>query len=281
MSSILYRGVSYVCFFLAAISCFAGGGWTQGKSKGYLKLGQSALIAPNQFTPLGEIKSIPTISIYTTSAYLEYGITDRLDVIAYVPLFVRVTQNTQKTVSGIVQVEGSDKNTFLADTDLSLKYGLAKYGRFKVAVTGTLGLPLGDETEFLQTGDGEFNQMLSFDVGTSFNSFYANAMVGFNNRTNGFSDEFRAGFEVGYTQNKLTGLLRILNVTSLKNGDESTGDNSESGVFGNNVEFLSVTPEIIYSVKESFGVALSFGGAVSAKRILAGPNIAGGLFWKL
>ena len=43
----------------------------------------------------------------------------------------------------------------------------------------------------LQTGDGEFNQLIQLDAGTGFpiggTNGYANVYVGFNNRTNGFS----------------------------------------------------------------------------------------------
>ena len=66
------------------------------------------------------------------------------------------------------------------------------------------GLPTGKdsggETGILQTGDGEFNQMLRLDLSSGFSangwfSFYA----GYNNRTQGFSDDYRFGGEVGWT----------------------------------------------------------------------------------
>ena len=264
-------------------STFAGGGWTQPRGGGFFKLGQNIIIAGRYFQPDGSIADIRTISLYTTSLYGEYGLTDRLTVVAYVPFFVRSTLNAVEYTSGIPTVPGDFVNSF-GDTNLGVKYGLVTGGPVVVSVGLTLGLPLGattgGETGILQTGDGEFNQLLTVEASRAFGSWYATALLGFNNRTNDFSDEFRYGAELGYTfGGKLTAQLRVYGVTSLMNGEARGG--AGNSIFANDTEFLSVTPEVAYNITDKVGISASVGGAVFGKKILASPNYGVGVYLKL
>ena len=134
----------------------AGGGWTQPLKSGYFKLGQNFIIATQFYQPDGEIVDITTVSLYTTSAYLEYGFTDRLSGTLYDHYFVRSTLNEVEYTSGRPSDPGDVVNS-IGDTDIGLKYGLLQNGPVVLAVGLTLGLPLGEteggETGLLQTGD--------------------------------------------------------------------------------------------------------------------------------
>lgn len=283
LASIIIVGIS-------ASFTYAGGGWPQPKGKGYFKLGQSVIIS-NQFYDLtGEIIDITTISLFTTSLYGEYGLTDRLTGVLYVPFFVRSTLNeVERRQSG--SIEPGDAINSFGDTDIGLKYALTQNKRIALSASLTFGLPFGrvaegftdnGDSRILQTGDGEFNQMIFIDASHSFYPapFYASVGAGFNNRTEGFSDEFRYSAELGYSGIKNLNLsLKLYGVTSLQNGDEGGG--AGSGVFGNNVEFLSFGPEISYSLTENFGLVGSAAFASFGKNILASPNFGAGVFYKL
>ena len=78
-------------FFLFANSVFSQ--WTKGKGKGYYKVSGWYLEADEHFTSSGDTSPNLTRSQFNVSFYGEYGITDKLDVIAYVPFFSRVTKN--------------------------------------------------------------------------------------------------------------------------------------------------------------------------------------------
>ena len=127
--------------------------------------------------------------------------------------------------------------------------------------------------------DGEFNQLLTVEASRSFGPLYASALLGVNNRTNNFSEEFRYGLEVGYTfGRKLLAQLRLYGVESFKNGTgEGGGGNS---IFANDTEFLSVTPEIAYALTDRLGVTASAGLAVRGEKILASPNYGVGVYLK-
>ena len=269
----------------------AGGGWPQKKGNGFLKLSQSFIISNSFFDGNADIIDNTTISVYTTALYGEFGITDRLTAVAYVPFFVRTTLNeTQGIQTGRIIEPGDELSTF-GDTDLTLKYALTVDKKYAVSVSLTAGLPLGEENpgedsegngRILQTVDGEFNQMISFDVSRSFYPapVYVSANAGFNNRTQGFSDEFRYGFEIGYTGfEKFTLALKFNGIESFQNGDVS-GNNIGNSIFSNNTEYLAVTPEVSYDISDNFGVSASAAFAPYGRRILAAPNFGGGVYLK-
>jgi len=265
------------------VTANAGGGWPQPKKKGYLKLNQWIVIADQYYSPGGDIIPIRTTGVFTTSLYAEYGITDRLTGILYFPFFSRSTLNKQEQPDGTLIDEGDELNS-IGDTDLTLKYGLITDKPIVVSASLTLGLPFGNEsggrTELLQTGDGEFNQMLTLEASKSFYpiELYTSILAGFNNRTNGFSDELRYGAEIGYTLGKFTGILRLYGIKPLDNGDSEA--EQTNGVFSNNVEYLSYSPELIYNFSEKAGISLSMGKVFYGKRILANPSYSAGVFLK-
>lgn len=268
----------------------AGGGWPQQKGKGYFKLGQNFIIADNFYNLQGEVIGITTISLYTTSFYGEYGITDRLTGMLYMPFFVRSTLNeVERRQSG--NIEPGDAVNSFGDTDIAFKYGLTPGKSIAVSATVLFGLPLGKTAEgttdageprILQTGDGEFNQMLMIDASHSFypTPLYASIGIGYNNRTKGFSDEVRATGEIGYQPSSHWNLaLKLFITQSTNNGDPDGG--AGSGVFGNNVEYVSFGPEVSYIFKENFGLVASAAFASSGQNLLAAPNFGVGAFLKL
>ncbi|MEL6557904.1 MAG: hypothetical protein AAFQ94_06955 [Bacteroidota bacterium] len=282
-NQIIAVGIALMLVLLQSNQVMAGGGWPQKKGSGFFKLGQYFLRSSQYFNPEGNLISVqPRISVYNTSFYGEYGITDRLTGIVYFPFFSRSTLNNLERRNGEF-VPGDEVNS-VGDTDISLKYGLIVDKPIVVSARLTLGLPLGNPsggtTGTLQTGDGEFNQMLTIEASHSFYPvpLYATLSAGFNNRTNNFSDEVRFGAEAGYTIGKFTAVARVNMVESLMNGDGST--NSNQGVFGNNIEYLSFSSELIYSITENAGVSVSVATAFSGRQVLASPALDIGAFIK-
>ena len=262
---------------------FAGGGWPQPKKHGYFKLSQNFIQSPYYFNPDGDIIDITTIGLYTFSLYGEYGITDRLTGILYFPFFVRNTLNeVQYNQSG--KTEPGDSFNSVGDTDLSFKYGIVVNKPIVVSATLLFGLPIGKtsggETQILQSGDGEFNQMIKIDVSSSFypKPIYVSAYAGFNNRTRGFSDEVRFGAEIGFTFKKFIPILKLNTVHSLFNGNAEVVQN---GIFSNNTEYVSPMLELNYQATEKLGISSSGGFALSGRNILASPNWSLGLYLKL
>ncbi len=275
----------FVLFFLSiALGSLAGGGWPQPKGRGYFKLSQSYLLSPKYFDGNGNIIDLtPSFGYFATSFYGEYGFTDRLTGIIYMPFFARAVKNELRFNQSGINDAGASLNSF-GDTDIAIKYGLIVNKPIVVSATVLFGLPLGDNgasnANVLQTGDGEFNQMLRIDASRSFypKKFYVSAYAGFNNRTKGFSDEVRFGAEIGLTLKKFIPILKVSTVHSLFNGDAAANQN---GIFSNNTEFISPALELNYQITEKVGVSASMATALAARNILASPNFGVGVYLKL
>ena len=177
--------------------------WPQPRGHGYYKIGFRMLRATHFYEPNGNRIRIPTVGDYTVSFYGEYGLTDRITLVAYVPFYERITLNRQVgRNSGFVFSEGDVVNG-IADPIISARIGLAQFGGTVVSASLRLGLPLGnaDQPNGLLTGDGELNQTVALEAGHSFYPapVYAKASFGFNQRMKGFSDEIVYAVEAGYT----------------------------------------------------------------------------------
>lgn len=266
--------------------------WSKGKGNGYYKLSAWYLKSDQHFTDTGAIDPNATRTQFNTNIYAEYGISNKFDVIAYIPFFARTAQNNQisGTNNNTIQ-KGEGFNSF-GDIDLGVRYGLYKKGKWAADAKLLLGIPTGDNKGgsdgSFQTGDGEFNQYISTSLGYSssisiFNTLvpmYLKTHIGFNNRTKGFSDEFRGGFEAGFNlfDNKLWFISRLNILKSFKNGALNAQSNTQGSIFANNVEYTSYGFEAAYYITKKLGVSASFDSAFSGRIIAANPSISGGIF---
>ena len=285
--SIIY--IAAILFF--STSVFAGGPWPQSKGVGYFKLSEWWTSFDQHFTDEGLIDPNSTTGIYNTAFYGEYGVTNRITLIANANLFSRNVINNQVSgTNGSIIVPGESYNG-LGDIDLGIKYGLTAPGsKYPVAITATFGLPTGATNEGelgnLATGDGEFNQMIQLDAGTGFKlgglNAYASAYGGFNHRTNGFSEEIRFGAElgVGLLNSKLWLATKLNVVESLQNGDTAETTTSTS-IFANNTEYSSFAFEANYYVTKRVGVSANVAGAFTGAIIAAAPSFSLGVFYDM
>jgi hypothetical protein len=277
---------------LAGVSAQAGGPWTQPQGSGYFKLSEFWIVYDRHFTERGGTDPNVTTGIFQTVLYGEYGVAPRWTALLNAPLLARnYTNNVISATTGEVLIPGDAINS-LGDVDLGIKYGLNKPGStWPMALSLTLGLPTGNpaagEAGNLQTGDGEFNQILQFDIGRGFRlgknvNGYTSAYAAFNHRTEGFSEEVRLGLEggVGLLDSDLWLILRLANWESLRNGTASEAITSTS-IFANDQAFTSYTLEAAWYVYKGWGVSAAVGGAFRARIVAAAPSYQVGVFWDL
>jgi protein XagA len=254
--------------------------WTKSKGTGFYKLDFTSIRASDVFDTKGDVVPFRTLGNYTTSFYGEYGITNKITAIAYVPFFVRnVVNETKGAQTGNIIEPGITNNNF-GDMDLGLRFALP-IKAFAMSANLILGLPTGDakQKEALFTGDGEFNQMLKLAAGTGGKRWWSQGAMGFNNRTKGFSDEFRYDFEIGYKlfNDRFLAILKINGIESFNNG---TAKAANTGLFSNNVEYMGVGPEFLYyaNAKKTMGVSARVAGAFKGQNVLAAPSMSVGVF---
>lgn len=262
-----------------------GGAWTQVRGHGFYKLSEQVVRANRFYELSGNSIAIPTLADYTTGFYGEYGLTDRLTVIGYLPFLKRITLNRQiERGTGFVFFPGDDK-TGIADTDIGIRVGLLQGDLTAVSVQVILGLPIGDHRQIngLFTGDGEFNQLLTLQVGRSLYPapLYVTGEIGINHRLKGYSEELRYAVELGYTiRKKLTIAAHLRGVESFNNGDRTiTG--GTGGLYGNNQRYLSYGPEISYMASRRIGFTAGVDGVAHGKNVLAAPSYTLGIIAKM
>jgi protein XagA len=276
--------IKLTIFFFLLICCtpsvLTAQAWTKSKGHGFYKLDFMSIKATEVFDPHGEIIPLRTLGNYTTSLYGEYGITNKITVVGYIPFYVRnVVNKTQGRQTGTVIEQGIVNNNF-GDIDLGFRFALPIKN---VAVSANLlfGLPTGDakQTDGLFTGDGEFNQMLKLGIGAGKKRWWTQAAAGYNNRTKGFSDEFRYDFELGckFFNDRFLTIFKINGIESLNNG---TANDAITGLFSNNVEYAGIGPEFLYyaNSKKTVGISARIAGTLKGQNVLAAPSMSIGIF---
>ncbi|MDE3000332.1 MAG: hypothetical protein OXU79_14755 [Gemmatimonadota bacterium] len=251
------------------------GGWTQPKGKGYFKLSQQIISAESLFRANGSKTVIPTVSGYTTSLYGEFGLIDRVTLVGYMPFYTNFS----------VDAEGFDPTTGLGDWDVGVRIGLLTAGTTVVSLQALAGLPLGDSGGdiVLWSGDGEFNQHVSLQVGHSLYPVpaYLKGEIGYNNRKSSddrddnYADELRYSLQAGYTIAERVGVsLSLRGIKALDRADDEFHPR-------NDVEYLSYGPQIDFYVTSSAGITTSMSRFTRAHNMLDAPTWEFGVFLKL
>lgn len=265
--------------------------WTKGKGKGYFKLSSWYLQSDEHFNDEGDKSPLTTRGVFNVNLYGEYGLTDQVDLVAYIPFFVRSFQNKSVSATrGNTLTEGAALNSF-GDTDLGVRYSVYKSDKLAISSTLKFGIPLGDteggnERAVLQNGDGEFNQHLQVDVGFPFSigvsNAYAKTHLAYNHRTEGFSDELYYGGEMGVQfLSKLWLIGRVAVLESTRNGSLGDAGSMNGSIFANNIEYTSLGVELAYYITQKAGVSITYASPVSGRIIVAAPSYSGGFFFEL
>jgi len=145
-------------FFYSAT--YAGGGWPKKKGKYYVKVAGWYVESNTHFTDEGKSGAPNTTAgLFNLNVYAEYGVSDKLTAIAYIPFFAR-SYNNELIIDGNTseQFPGEAING-IGDTQLGVKYGLYKNDKISLAASYTIDLPLGETgggvQGLLANGDGE------------------------------------------------------------------------------------------------------------------------------
>jgi hypothetical protein len=267
-----------VLFLFVGYGITSAGGWPQPKGKYYIKGYFNLLNGNSIFDGNGDVLDINyDVKWRSIGLYGEYGITDKLTIIANIP------------VNNSLDISASDKLSGFGDIVTGFKYGISNNGSSSLAISLFQQLGISNREvisgNYLALGDGQYAQTLQIDYGKGFNfgskNAYFNAYVGYRDRKNGFSDEIKAGLELGSKvfTDKLLFILRS-DMVFPDNKLEVDGGFDAGNYFGNNVSYISFSPEFNYFISDNLIVNLGLGGAILAKNIYAAPSISFGIAYK-
>ncbi|QSE98274.1 hypothetical protein [Fulvivirga lutea] len=253
----------YLASFIGALlisvgSIQAQSGWTKKKGEYFLKLNYTTGSSDKYFTINGDELTTAEFTQSNASLYAEYGLTDKITLLAHGPIFRTQKFETTETISAI------------GDLPIGLKYSLLQ-GAIPLSIGLVVDIPLAKADNFannkeiantrinLPTGDGEWNYRLTLAASHSFypTPVYVSAYSTYNYRTEyentSFSDQLIAGVEGGVNiANKVWLSLSVQFQDTF--GDPEVVD----FVRGEGTEFTAINVSATYMITERLGANASF-----------------------
>jgi hypothetical protein len=230
--------------FIICNNIFAGA-WPQKKGSGYYKFSLRFIYAEEFYDDSGE--EIPlngTFTDLTADLYGEYGLTDYL------------TLTANLTGYRYISFESNPGPEYDLNSESGISEAAIGFRSFLFAIDQTLvsgginlNIPIGQSSPDggLLLSSGDFFQGFGLQIGHSFYSTpaFVNGFLIFNNRTEGFSDEFKYEVEGGYSfYTDLTLIMRFKGKQPMYNGrDDKIGG---LGILLNDQKYISVGGELIY-----------------------------------
>lgn len=275
--------VLFTLFLLFDCNTLQAGGWTREKGKGYAQLGGNYIGYTSLFLNGSGTLELPyTLTDFTLQGYAEYGVTNKLTVIGWLPY--KIMQNPLRTDTTIATLpQSSSTLNAVGNIGLAARYNLARSGIFVVAAQVKADLPTAkyQSESGLRSGYDGLGVAPSLQAGASGNRWYASAELGANLRTNSYSTQIFGSLEGGYKVAKplyLGAVVELLN--SLENGDYADGNSVNTGFYLNNQEFVSFGLKASANIVKGFGVNVWAFGAFSGSLVAKAPSIGGALYYQ-
>lgn len=276
---VLYKNANLLLVvLLTTITCIAtadicrAGAWTMPKGKMYARVALNYYEADQNYDGDGDRIDFDNNGDFydvNGSVYLEYGVLNRLTLIA-------------NTTYKYLEYENDDlisDSYGMGDIDVAARYLLLGSGTYALSVQGLLKIPEAyDEADDVPLGNGQFDVEFRLLYGQSLYPLipgYCNAEVGYRFRREEPADEFRYLLELGidmtansYARVKLDGILGIGN-------EKQELDMSGNPTVTNDFDLAKLDVCIGYKISEAYGIELAYTPSVY------GENTAVGTTWTI
>lgn len=265
-----------------------GGAWVQKKHGYFFKLTGSYLYTTEEYDSEGNIQGIregePGISNtsykeISVTGYLEYGVTQRLTVVANLPFNVVTSRRTELASPQVPRRDIEVVTGGLSDLTLSGRFLLlgkstpfsiqagVKFPMGYEAMPPDGGAPLGsgkvDIEGWLLTGTGIWK------IRT-----YVTGQIGYRIRGgSGIADEYLFQVEGGFTPGNWLAKATLEGVYS----ESSPGDQESSTIAITNQDVLKVIPTIAYRIHHRFAVVAELIHILEGKNTIAGTTYSVGI----
>ena len=288
------------CLPLAAILLAAApgrvdaGAWTQPQGGFYSKLAGLSFSSRAVLNTDGErqdraVDPREELSDRGLSAYLEYGLLDRLTLVASLPYKRLVFRNPREARyfealdSTIVRQHPDQSRSGLADLEMRLRWrllldpavvSLAAGGKFPLGYEVPTEIP----ESYVPLGTGETDAEVRLLVGKSLYPLpaYVTGTLGYRRRGGDFGDELFHGLEAGYSYNRLL-------VKGVVEGIQTLGDCGAMGEGGGLIgdqNSLKLSPGLIWSFNDRLEISADLFHIASGCNTAAGTTYALGLAFK-
>ncbi len=264
---------------------FAGGPWLLPKKSGFFQLQTTLPAGPytSLFKSDGSTVNLNRNVIDVNfQAYLEYGITDRLDVIGVLPYKFISTGDTLSSGDNSELLEKGSLNGF-SNPRLGFKYGLFDKGiNIAVSIQSTFNTVSKELDKGLITGYDANSVGLYAHVGKGFSeNLYSFIDVGFNFSSDDFSDFIDIHYELGYQlKTNFWGVVTLDLREALENGSAQNDNLNQTGFYTNDQEYFAFGVKLAYELKNQIGFTAATFGAFSGNNVAKVGTFSLGVYKK-
>lgn len=266
-------------------SIFAGGPWLVKAKSGFLELQTTQPFGKyNQlFLENGQTLNLNrSVLDITFQGYLEYGISNKLNLITSLPIKVISTHEKQTKLGNPYTL---DKGSLigLGNYKLALKYKLTeKKLNTAISIQANFNTISQDLNKGLATGYDANYIGLYAHLGKSINTnLYTFIEGGYNKTSSDFSDYIDIHYEIGYQIKKsFWGALTFDVRESIKNGVYNNQNLKQTGFYTNNQEYFAYGLKASYELKSKIGFTFATFGAFNGNYVAKIATVSVGIFKK-
>ncbi|MGB0882518.1 MAG: hypothetical protein ACPGSO_06160 [Vicingaceae bacterium] len=279
------KTITLTLFSLISFSLVAGGPWLNKKKSGFFQV-QSTFPASSYnllFLENGKEASLKRgVLDYTFQAYLEYGLTDKIDIISSLPYKVVSTSSFLNNTPDSLALKEGNLNG-LGNYKIGIKHQLInKKILIATSIVSNLNTITEQSEKGLTTGYNANSIGAYLHVGKSFSAkTYSFLDVGINAMSNDFSSYLDVHYEIGYqVKNSLWTALTFDVRESFKDGNYHNPNLKETGLYTNDQEYFAYGLKASYELKNKIGFTAATFGAFSGNYVAKVATFSIGVYKK-
>lgn len=245
---------------------FAQSPWTQKKGSGYYQASVNLIgnYSTLHFNGSDSWNLSREVSDMTAAVYGEYGLTDKITVIAELPYKFLSTGSTLLPNPSVVNPTNQEGSL---NTLGNIKLGLRnQFINKSVVFSGqlTLELPTStyDDKTGLSAGYDAVSIIPSISVGKGYDKYYGYLSIGTGIKSNNYSEDLRVSGEFGAKVLDRLWIIGVLDVLkSFENGDYvAESRNLETGLYVDQQEYTALGLKFILEATDKLGFNAGFYG---------------------
>lgn len=274
------------------------GAWLRADDSYYFKLSASRLYTESEYDYTGDKVDIlsgenllvdASYRDVSVSAYLEYGLADRLTLIASLPFKVLRARRTELAdTAPDIRRRVDATNGGFSDATVALKTSLL-VDPFPVAVQGGLRFPLGYDSSpdngGPPLGSGHVDVEGHLLAGMSLYPVpaYAAGSIGYRIRTGDLADEILFNVEAGARMRRLglkIGLDGLYSTTPPPDLAAAGADGGSAAVVVTNQDVLKLTPALAWLASDEISFVVEAFSVIDGRNTVAGTTISAGVVFE-
>jgi hypothetical protein len=278
--------ISLIVIILLPFCVSAGGPWLLTKKSGFFQLQSTLPIGSYDKLFLENNRELDLnrdILDFTFQSYLEYGITDKLNLITGLP-FKYISSGDAKNNLINPNLLPSGNLSGFGNYKFALKYRVSdKKMKVAVSIQSSFNTVNKDLEKGLITGYASNSIGLHTHIGKSFSKGKAYSFVegGVNLSSHNFSDFIEVHYELGYQfKPSFWGVFTLDLRESLKGGNFKNENLRQTGFYTNNQEYFAFGLKGAYELKNKIGFTAATFGAFSGNYVAFLATVSVGVYKK-